>query len=100
MQSIRVSDWLIEECIFSCVESINSVSEGSGRQRNCKYYGGANVMKLNQLKNKNGPLLSKEYIEMTTIKSMYRGVKLIDREQPNYLQKLVENIEDDLTKPQ
>ena len=38
------------------------------------------VMKLNQLKNKNGPELSKVYEEMQTTKSMYRGVKLTDRE--------------------
>ena len=62
----------------------------------------ATVMKLNQLKNKNGPELSKVYEEMSTTKSMYRGVKLTDREQlrmqfqnntTSYLQKLVENIE-------
>ena len=63
----------------------------------------ATIMKLNQLKNKNGPELSKVYEEMTTTKSMYRGMKLNDREQlrmqfqnnaTNYLQKLTENIED------
>ena len=60
------------------------------------------IMKLNQLKNKNGPELSKVYEEMTTTKSMYRGMKLNDREQlrmqfqnnANYLQKVTENIED------
>ena len=60
------------------------------------------VMKLNQLKNKNGPGLSKVYEEMQTTKSMYRGVKLTDREQlrmqfqnnaTNYLQKLLDSIE-------
>ena len=34
----------------------------------------ATVMKFNQLKNKNGPLLSKVYKEMATTKSLYRGV--------------------------
>ena len=61
------------------------------------------VMKLNQLKNKNGPELSKMYEEMTSTKSVYRGLKLTDREQlrmqfqnnaTNYLQKLLKNIED------
>ena len=62
----------------------------------------ATIMKLNQMKNKNGPELSKFYDDMTATK-MYRGVKVTDREQlrmqfqntsNSYLQKLVENIED------
>ena len=54
----------------------------------------ATAMKINQLKYKNSPLMSKVSKDMTTTKSMYRGIKLTDREQPIYLQELVENIED------
>ena len=54
----------------------------------------ATAMEINQLKYKNDSLMSKVYKEMATTKSMYRGVKLTDREQPISLQKLVENIED------
>ena len=54
----------------------------------------ATAIKINQLKYKNSSLMSKMSKEMATTKSMYRGVKLTDKEQPNYLQELVENIED------
>ena len=40
----------------------------------------ATIMKLNQMKNKTCPELSKVYDDMTATK-MYRGVKVTDREQ-------------------
>ena len=62
----------------------------------------ATVMKLTQLKNKNGPELSKVYEELEQNKSSFRGVKVTDKQNLRiqfqncsslYLQQLDKNLE-------